>query len=174
MPFHDSSYRPSLFYEVADTDRIRRKGSLPWLQVGYEHESNGKARPESRGMDIFFVRPRLFFGKPEGTHFRFAPKVWTYLGRGGNSDMKHYRGYSDLLGILDIGKDEGFFSKSQVSVTLRKGVHWHYGSLQVDAAYPMGSTFYLHFQYFNGFGETILDFNKRETQYRMGIMMIAW
>ncbi len=174
VPFHDSSYRPSLFYEVADADRIRRKGSLPWLQVGYEHESNGKARPESRGMDIFFVRPCFYFGTPEGTHVRFAPKVWAYLVQGSNSDMEHYRGYADLLAILDVGKGEGFFSESQIAVTLRKGAHWRYGSYQVDAAYPLGSTFYLHLQYFNGFGETILDFDKRETQYRLGFMLITW
>lgn len=173
-PFHDSSYRPSLFYEIADGERKRRKGSLPWLQAGYEHESNGKARPDSRSMDIFFLRPCFYFGSPDGTHLRFAPKVWTYLGQGGNSDMEHYRGYADLLGILDIGKDEGFFSESQIAVTLRKGAYWHYGSLQVDAAYPLGSTFFLHLQYFNGFGETILDFDKRETQYRLGFMMIPW
>lgn len=173
-PFYDTSYRPGIFYEVADRDRIRPKGSLPWLQLGYEHESNGKSGVDSRSMDILFVRPCLYFGKPGDTHVRFAPKVWAYVGGGGNSDMEHYRGYADLLGILDIGKDESFFSESQVAVTLRKGAHWEYGSYQVDAAYPLGSAFYLHFQYFNGFGETILDFDKRTTQYRIGIMLITW
>lgn len=174
VPFYDTSYRPSIFYEVADTERIRRKGSLPWLQTGFEHESNGKSGADSRSMNIVFVRPCLYFGKPDETHFRFAPKVWAYVGGGGNSEMEHYRGYADLLGILDIGMHAGFFSESQVAVTLRKGAHWEYGSYQVDAAYPLGSTFYLHFQYFNGFGETILDYNKRDTQYRIGIMLITW
>ncbi|MEK6697442.1 MAG: phospholipase A [Nitrospirota bacterium] len=174
VPFYDTSYRPSLFYEVADTARIRRKGSLPWLQVGYEHESNGKAGADSRSMNIVFVRPCFYFGKPEDTHFRFAPKVWAYVGGGGNSEMEHYRGYADLLGILEVGKGSGFFSESQLAVTLRKGAHGHYGSVQADGAYPLGSTFYLHLQYFNGFGETILDYNKRETQYRLGIMLITW
>lgn len=174
VPFYDTSYRPSIFYEFAASDRIHPKGSLPWLQAGYEHESNGKARPDSRSMDIVFVRPCLYFGKPEGAHFRFAPKVWAYVSGGGNSEMEHYRGYADLLGILDIGDAAGFLSDSQLAVTLRKGAHWRYGSYQADGAYPLGSTFYLHLQYFNGFGETILDFNKRENQYRMGIMMVTW
>ncbi len=35
--------------------------------------------------------------------------------------------------------------------------------MQGDGACPLGSTFYLHLQYFNGFGDTLLDYNKRET-----------
>ena len=174
VPFYDTSYRPSLFYEVADTARIRRKGSLPWLQVGYEHESNGKAGADSRSMNIVFVRPCFYFGKPEDTHFRFAPKVWAYVGGGGNSEMEHYRGYADLLGILEVGKGSGFFSESQLAVTLRKGAHGHYGSVQADGAYPRDLPFTSTCSISTGSARPSSTTTSGETQYRLGIMLITW
>ncbi len=175
VPFYDTSYRPSLLYEVdKESTTGRRPGSLPWMQAGIEHESNGRAGDESRSMNIFFVRPRFFLGDPNDTNLQFAPKVWAYLGASGNSGMEKYRGYADLLAIFNMGRDFGFLANSQIAATLRKGSGGHYGSYQVDAAYPLGSTFYLHLQYFNGYGETILDYNKRDTQYRMGMMFVSW
>jgi outer membrane phospholipase A len=53
------------------------------------------------------------------------------------------------------------------------------GSVQVDASYPLRKPFfadtggYVHFQYFNGYGETILDYNlRRSPQFRVGFSIV--
>ena len=52
-PFHDTSYRPSLFWQSAS---LGKGGLTPdLLRGGYEHESNGKDGTSSRSIDTLFV-----------------------------------------------------------------------------------------------------------------------
>jgi len=71
----------------------------------------------------------------------------------------------------------------KIEAKLRKGMEGHHGSIQIDASYPFASLLhydnfvlrhgYLHLQYFNGWGETILDYNKRlPWQWRVGVMIV--
>jgi phospholipase A1/A2 len=50
--------------------------------------------------------------------------------------------------------------------------------VQVDASYPLRKpTFgnlggYIHLQYFNGYGESLLDYNRKlRSQFRIGLMV---
>jgi outer membrane phospholipase A len=61
---------------------------------------------------------------------------------------------------------------------LRKG-NGDRGSVQLDASYPIRQPFfanaggYLHFQYFNGYGETLLNYNERNpSQFRIGFSIV--
>ncbi|MBX6392545.1 MAG: phospholipase A, partial [Burkholderiales bacterium] len=51
--------------------------------------------------------------------------------------------------------------------------------VQVDASYPIRRPFfanaggYIHFQYFNGYGESLIDYNqKRASQFRIGVSVV--
>ncbi|MGN6644344.1 MAG: phospholipase A, partial [Verrucomicrobiota bacterium] len=66
-PFFDSSYRPEFLYSW---DRIFGGEPTNWFQLdfqtGVQHESNGRSEPESRSLNIAYLRPRLTFGKDSG------------------------------------------------------------------------------------------------------------
>lgn len=176
VPFHDSSNRPSLFYEVHHPERPDDRFSRNGWRAGIEHESNGKAGPDSRGINILFFRPDVSWGSRKHGRLTFAPRIYGYLSTGGSThDIARYRGFADLFALYEAGQDAGFFKATRISGTYRKGTESYYGSFQGDVAFPLGTTFYLHLQVFQGFGETILDYNKRvTTQYRVGFMLISW
>jgi outer membrane phospholipase A len=53
------------------------------------------------------------------------------------------------------------------------------GAVQLDLSYPIRQPFfadaggYLYFQYFNGYGESLLDYNvKGPAQYRLGLAIV--
>jgi len=50
-PFHDLNYNPELFYRFAISDEKKRS-----LDVGLEHESNGKLEPDSRSWNRTYLR----------------------------------------------------------------------------------------------------------------------
>lgn len=53
-PFHDTSYRPSLFWQKCLDD----SGNMPrYLRAGYEHESNGKEGINSRSINLAYIQP---------------------------------------------------------------------------------------------------------------------
>lgn len=171
-PFRDTSYRPSLFYQwdvpqrAGDDDR--------WtLQAGLEHESNGKDGTRSRSINTAFGR--LEWRTPvgqDGHYFGVIPKVWAYLEKDDNPDIQRYRGIGELA--LRYGRDEGWVQQ----IALRRGTGGR-GSTQLDVSYPLGTRIlsdtgaFLHFQYFDGYGETLLDYkNSRYPQFRVGISIV--
>jgi outer membrane phospholipase A len=175
-PFHDSSYRPSVFYY--DPYRIyRNAGGSLGLMAGVEHESNGKSGPDSRSINILFARPLWLIGDEREYHWRISPRLYAYLEKEDNDDIQDYRGYGDFHVAYRHPK------KAEVAVTARKGSGDHY-SLLAEYSLPfseMGGVplvgrwlklfpamFYA--QLYNGWGETMLDYYRKEdTQFRIGI-----
>lgn len=171
-PFEDTSYKPSLFYyEPAAWTNADGRYNLG-VAGGLEHESNGQGGPQSRSINILYVRPewRAFVG--DHYYMFVAPKVWGYLDKSENPDIQRFRGYFDLN--LRAGRVDGL----QVSTNYRKGTAT-IGAVQVDVTYPIRRPFfanaggYLMFQYFNGYGETLLNYNVRgPAQYRLGFAIV--
>ncbi|RLB92467.1 MAG: phospholipase [Deltaproteobacteria bacterium] len=169
-PFHDTSYRPSLFWQGAASG----KGLMPdMLRGGYEHESNGKDGADSRGIDMFFMQPVWEIGFPDGRRLIFGPKIYGYLNKSGhNSDIQKYRGNVDW--IFRYGREDGLILASlfRIGTTGR-------GSAQFDLSYPLRRSFFartggfLYLQVFKGYGESLLDYKHNSgTQVRVGFAFV--
>lgn len=168
-PFRDTSYKPALFYYVADTGWRTSWFTRMGFEGGYEHESNGKAGPDSRGIDTLFVKPIFEFGDLNANYLTVAPKIYWYEHKADeNSDIADYRGYVDLL--LKYGSNDGW----QLAATLRKGMKGGKGSIDTQFTYPLAKLIssawggYIWVGYFNGYGEDILDYNKHRWIARIG------
>lgn len=172
-PFLDSSYKPELLYLWQRVDRGRWADWVRLdLQGGVQHESNGKAGADSRSLNIAYLRPTLVLGRDNALQLTLSPRVWRYLpDLSDNPDLPDYRGYGDLRAI--VGWQRGL----QLSATGRLGDDGNHGSLQLDLTYPMmrllsGSfSLYLHAQYFTGYGESFLLYNRRSDALRVGFSL---
>lgn len=171
-PFRDTSYHPSLFYLWRDSWRREdNTAALDW-RLGLEHESNGRDQETSRSVNLAYVRPELRMVLAGSRYFAVAPRLWAYLDREDNPGIARYRGYGDLA--LRYGHIDGW----QWAVNLRRGSAGH-GAVQFDASYPLKRPLfanvggYLHLQYFNGYGESLLDYNlRRRSQFRIGFSVV--
>jgi outer membrane phospholipase A len=171
-PFRDTSYKPSFFYYEPQLDASADGRYLMGLQAGLEHESNGRDGLRSRSINIAYVKPSWRWFVDDEHYVSIAPKLYGYLDRDDNRDIGRYRGHVDLE--LRYGKRDGWL----FSTLLRKGDGPGY-STQLDASYPLRQPFfanaggYIHFQYFNGYGETLLDYNvRRSPQFRIGFSIV--
>lgn len=169
-PFRDSSYRPRLFFSNYDLGRLLDGRLRLGIEAGVGHESNGKEGDDSRSFNMLYARPVLTFGDPEGLRAYLAPLIHNYVSDDENPDLHHYRGYVDWL--FGIGSKGGL----DFSAMLRKGTRSNYGSVELNASYPLSKlsggdlTGWLMLQYFNGYGESLLDYDRKlETQLRLGI-----
>ena len=159
-PFIDTNYIPSFFYFVPATD-WRVGGNAVGFAAGIEHESNGKDEPESRSLDVLFVRPYFAFGDTRDFHWSASPNVYAYIEKDENSDIAKYRGYGDFH--VSYGKYDDW----QAAWILRKGTSTEKFSAELQATYPLnrwypGVAGYLMLQAFTGYGEYLLDYNERE------------
>lgn len=155
-PFEDSSYRPSFFWDIF----TRQGGYLPaFVRTGYEHESNGRGGEASRRIDTLFVWP-FWGGEWMGRDWAIGPKFYAYVSKGSyNEDIDEYRGYVDLMVLY--GNEDSWL----VSTTIRMGGR---GMLQLDASYPIRKRVfsrtggYIYVQVFQGYGESLLTYDRRQ------------
>lgn len=169
-PFTDTSYRPRFFYANYDIGRMLDGRVRLGVEAGAGHESNGKEGDESRSFNMLYVRPTFTAGDPDGLRFYVAPLIHNYIAAEENPDLKDYRGYIDWL--------IGFGSKGGLDfwATLRKGTRSNFGSAELNLSYPLSKlsggdlTGWLMLQYFGGYGESLLDYQRKlDAQVRLGI-----
>jgi phospholipase A1 len=171
-PFFDSSYMPEVLFESLAPDTGNNSG-FTWIgwQAAFQHESNGRDGASSRSMNIFYVRPMMAFGDLDGWRLILRPKFFVYADDlEDNPDIETYRGYSELRAIF------GRNNRLSVSVTGRLGKDFDKGSLQFDVSYPtefMTGNFamYLTLQYWNGYGESLLNYNRKSEALRAGFSL---
>lgn len=167
-PFKDTSYRPSIYYNWTEAGKGYNPNS--W-KFGLEHESNGRDGDESRSLNIAFVQPIWNVDFSGGKTFTFMPKFYQYIEKSDNSDLHHYRGYVDW--IARYGRDDAAI----LTAMYRQGTDG-YAQGQFDLSYPISDKIFgrtgtfLHFQLLGGYGETLIDYNRRsDTQLRIGISL---
>jgi len=172
MPFIDTTFNPSVFWL---NDNMWNSNDQHWrlgLNTGVEHMSNGKGGADSRSLNDFYIQPAINYRFDSGSTLTFAPRVKAYFAvEDENSNYADYAGYVDWN--LRWAQDNG----AVVSAQYRQGASRH-RSTQLDFAWPLKRTWldmngYLHLQYFNGYGETLLGYNQRnESQFRIGLSLV--
>lgn len=169
QPFRDVSYMPELFY-------IHRwpangQGLAFSARGGFLHESNGKGGLSSRAYQYLYAEPKI--DVPLGDYtLSVGPRLFHYVfSRDNNPDIARYRGHQALA--LSIGSDDGF----KLSTTSRYNFSSGKGSFEGELSYPVrrliGRTpLYLVVQGFTGYGEDLLDYNRRQTRVRAGVGIV--
>ncbi len=171
-PFYDTSYKPEFFYAWKNVTHAQPTNWIQFdLQGGLEHDSNGKGGTDSRSLAIAYFQPTLTIGRDDGLQLALQPRVWTYIGDlSDNPDIADYMGYASLRTV--VGWKRGL----QLSALGQMGKNANRGSVQLDLTYPtmrfFGSfSLYLDVQYFNGYAESLLDYNERTDELRVGFAL---
>lgn len=173
--FYDSSYRPEFFYFLENVPRLQLPPGWQFgAQVGVGHESNGRKNPDHRSLNIVFLRPIFTISdRSSSLFFTFAPKIYGYIGDIAlNPDMPRYRGYADYRFVM--GLRDGL----QLAIVGRAGNHLDRGSGQFDLTYPLtkllngNADLSIDAQYFIGYGESLLSYNRRSQAFRIGFALV--
>lgn len=171
IPFIDTTYNPSLFWMRESLWQSDNQRLALGLNAGLQHRSNGKDGDDSRSLNELYLQPELrlrtHLGSTVTLQPRFKYAVWT------DRAMR----YPETLGYVDWklrwAQDNGL----SLSALYRQGASGR-GATQVEAAWPLKRTFldmngYLYLQYFQGYGETLLDYNRKSgPQFRLGIALV--
>ncbi|RFC49697.1 MAG: Outer membrane phospholipase A [Verrucomicrobia bacterium] len=174
-PFYDTSYMPTLFYEsLASQTAGNRFGPVTWVgyQAGYQHESNGQGVTASRSLNTLFLRTAFIIGAPEDWHLIVAPKIWAYVGDlSNNPKLSQYRGNGEFL--LVLGRNGG----TALAYTGHAGRDFNHFTTQLDLTVPLRIKLldfasYFLVQYFNGYGESLRDYDKKSAQLRAGLSLV--
>lgn len=168
-PFRDVNYQPEFLYIYALPKN--EAGDQLSVRGGFLHESNGRDGAASRSYNILYVQPTL--NVPIGSWTAsIGPRIFHYIiNRDGNEDIARYRGHQALA--FSIGRDQGL----KLSTWSRLNFSTGKGSVDADLSYPLTGLWhdlpvYVVMQGFTGYGEDLLDYNRKQTRLRVGIGIV--
>ncbi len=162
-PFRESNYQPELFLNVP----FERVKSLDGIQLGFLHESNGKDGEFSRSWNRVYLRANFITQS-----FIISPKIWWRVPEkeDDNPRISHYKGRGEL--------DFYYRFKRQIlggkwTSNLRVGRQAK-NSIQLEWVFPLFSSgFYGYVQYFNGRGESMIDYDKHTNRVGVGFLLFG-
>lgn len=157
-PFADNNYNPGLLLMRPIIDKNHLKGMLA---LSVEHESNGKDKLESRSWNYFTLSGIYFFN----VHFYAQAKVWYGWVGEDNSDLFDYRGYG-FLALNYRNKNDRIAASLILNPINNFSVN-----TQLEVSYKINkrANQFLFLQWSQGYGESLLDYNKYTSMVRMGI-----
>ena len=167
-PFRETNYEPeaSLVFRT-NYEILGLNGRL--LGLTLTHQSNGRSDPLSRSWN----RVMLNLGFERG-NFAMMIRPWYRIEEDAkddnNPDIKNYVGRGDLTTFYR-------WNEHDFSLMLRhslKGGDDSHGALQFDWAFPIKGKLRGHFQVFDGYGESLIDYNHRATYAGLGVSLMNW
>jgi phospholipase A1 len=170
-PFRENNYEPELIYSYHPEHPLRTPGmNTSLLNVGIVHQSNGQTLPRSRAWNREYIQVGLERDFGEHGKLTLLPRWWKRIGSGtpqedDNPDITRYLGYGDL---------EARYYRDQFVLCALIKRH----SLQLDIAIPAPEILdlqlqntNLHLQLFDGYGESLIDYNQRHRTIGLGLSM---
>lgn len=165
-PFRETNYEPeaSLIFRT-NYELLGLNGRL--LGLTFNHQSNGRSDPLSRSWNRVMLN--LGFEKD---NFALMVRPWYRLDEDAkddnNPDIKDYIGRGDLTAFYRW-KDNEFSLMLRHSL---KGGDDSHGAAQFDWAFPIKGKLRGHFQLFDGYGESLIDYNHRATYVGLGVSLM--
>lgn len=165
-PFRETNYEPEIFMRY-QTDFKIGKGTLNSVTVGFNHQSNGQSEPRSRSWNRIIASAAYSYDR-----WLFIVQPWYRIPENSeddNADIERYLGYANYTTVYKLSEDRTF------SLNLRNNLRSdNKTSVEFGYSFPMGDTVKGFFQYYNGYGESLIDYNHRIERFGIGIMLNDW
>jgi phospholipase A1 len=166
-PFRETNYEPEILLVFRNNYQLGGwKGRM--AAVGINHQSNGRPDPLSRSWNRVMFNVGL---DRENWAVMFRP--WIRISDGNdddNPDIEDYMGRGDVTIVHTIGWHE---LSLMARHSLRGGDRSH-GAIGFDWGFPIHNTLRGHLQVFDGYGESMIDYNHRSTYIGLGISLLEW
>ncbi len=161
-PFRETNYSPEVF---ATWRTGLNLGPLRWqfANFGFVHQSNGRSQPRSRSWNRIYAD----FGFERGDWQVFI-RPWLRVEVDNDDDNPDIE---DFLGHGDV-RVKWRRNRHDLGALIRYNAGTNRGALQLEWHYPLVGDLKGYLQIFTGYGETLIDYNHRQTTIGVGISLV--
>lgn len=165
-PFRETNYEPELILNFPLDFKLFGFNAR-MASVAFNHQSNGRSRPLSRSWNRIIFQ----FGL-EKDHWSINLRPWIRLSDSEDDNPK----ISDYLGRADLNvvyANEGHVFSLIGSHNLSFGTAVK-GNLTFSWSFPLKGNLRGYMQASHGYGESLIDYNHRQTTAGVGLSLIEW
>lgn len=163
-PFRETDHEPEIFL-VTPTDL----GLFGWknsiVQVGAVHQSNGQSGYLSRSWNRVYAN---FILEKGSMLLSFKPWHRIHESNDDNPDITDFYGNYELTGLYKKGSNT--FSLMARNLFDSEGRDTY----QLDWSFPLYKRWRGYIQYFNGYGESLIDYNNKNRRIGFGLQLSDW
>jgi phospholipase A1 len=177
-PFRVTDHEPEAIYIYPHQIALGGGWSYRLSGAGLVHQSNGQALPLSRSWNRTYLMGAAEKVLGQESSLMLQGRIWRRMressGNDDNPGIENYVGRAELTGHWQINKS------NTVGVTLRHSLRSEArGSTQLDwlmapAASPNYTGLRYHLQLFSGYGDSLLDYNRKRQVLSVGMSLVDW
>lgn len=174
-PFRETNHEPEVFLDFEPHWNLG-SWTANSFSIGMVHQSNGQSQPLSRSWNRIYLAAAV-----EKNNWVFAIKPWYRIPEDkksspgdssgdDNPDIDFYMGHFEF----NVGRR---FGEQKINALVRNNLRSdNRGAIQLDWTFPVWDTTKLrgYVQYFNGYGESLIDYDERSNRLSVGFIMTEW
>ncbi|PLX94755.1 MAG: phospholipase [Desulfuromonas sp.] len=166
-PFRETNYEPELYVDFVTNYSLLGLRSR-FVSIGFSHQSNGRSGDLSRSWNRIYALAAF-----ERGNFYCAIRPWYRIPEASdddNPDIDAYLGYGEFYALY-------LYKEHRFGVTWRNNLRSsdNRGAVQLDWSFPLpGHRLNGYLQYFNGYGESLIDYDHVNNRIGLGIIVSNW
>ena len=166
-PFRDTNYEPEVFVKF-DTDFNVGGLKNRVFIIGFNHQSNGESGSLSRSWNRIYAA----FVAERG-NLALILKPWYRIPekeeKDDNPNIEKYLGYGEIIAAYHM---KGHIFSFMIRNNMRSDANR--GALELGWSYPFTPKVRAYVQYFNGYGESLIDYDNSVNRIGIGVMLNDW
>jgi phospholipase A1/A2 len=180
-PFRTTDHEPEITYIYPSEANLPGGWHLRYSGLSLVHQSNGQALPLSRSWNRVVLMAGMDKTTAGGSALRMTGRVWQRLPEK-NSDDDNPE-ISDTVGRAELATFWDVNAFNTLGLTLRHSLKSEAnGSFKFEWLKSFGDTdprysrngLRFHTQLFSGFGDSLVDYNRRRTVLSVGLSLVDW
>ncbi|WP_103867059.1 phospholipase A [Aquimarina sp. I32.4] len=167
-PFRETNYEPEVMLVFPTPYKFFGINGT-FAGIGINHESNGRSNPLSRSWNRVVMQLGL-----ETPSWSVVLRPWWRIPEdpieNNNPGIENYIGRMEVLSAFSRGRHD---VSIQAKHSLRGGSKSR-GSVTLDYAVRILGHLQVHAQLFHGYGESLIDYNHKQTTFGVGLSLLQW
>jgi phospholipase A1 len=170
-PFRETNYEPEIFYQWNSSNHFLGL-HFNAIQLGFNHMSNGQSGTSSRSWNR--ITASILFSDSEDvyyfkTWYRIPEDAKEYEDDPAGDDNPDIQSY---YGRVELGYGARFKKFTLLTIVRNNlSLSSNRGSIELNLSYPISKRYEALLQYFNGYGDSLIDYNRSQERIGLGIQM---
>lgn len=177
-PFYETNYNPEGFLLFENKNNIFNDadfGFVDYIQLSpISHLSNGRDGVDSRSTNMYYGEIQLSYGTKYNIGTNIKVNGYYDIAEE-NEDYNDYKKYYEAIVFFKVrSKNVQYLDKETLQVRF-SGTPWGKGFYEVTGSFRVVTSVFqprFYIQYFDGYNEFMIDYNKKSRVVRAGLAFI--